>query len=62
MSSLTAIITAEDQAKRDQALDAFCHSATLGELLSECRSLEDFRHTSGNLYEQVARTDFVQRV
>lgn len=62
MSTLTAIITAEDQATRDQALDAFCHSASLEELLSECRSLEDFRHTSGNLYEQVRALFFLYAI
>ena len=62
MSTLTAIITAEDQATRDQGLHAFCHSASLEELLSECRSLEDFRHTSGNLYDQVRALFFLYAI
>ena len=62
MSRLTAIITAQDQATRDQGLDAFCHSASLEELLTECRSLEDLRHTSGNLYEQVRALFFLYAI
>jgi len=53
MSVLTGLITAEDPATRDQALDPFCRSASLDQLLDECEALEDFRHASSNLYEQV---------
>jgi hypothetical protein len=59
MSALTAIITAEKQSVRDQSLDAFCQPATLEQLLQECRALEEFRHASGNLYEQVRALFFL---
>ena len=62
MSALTAIITAENQRVRDQALDAFCQSASLEQLLLECRSLEDFRHTSRSLYEQVRALFFLYAI
>ena len=62
MSVLTAIITSKDQSTRDQALDAFCRSATLEQLLSECKSLEEFRHASLNLYEQVRALFFLYAI
>ena len=62
MSTLTAIITAENQSTRDQALDAFCRSASLEQLLMECESLEDFRHASSNLYEQVRALFFLYAI
>jgi hypothetical protein len=62
MSRLTSIITAEKQNVRDQSLDAFCQSARLNELLQECGSLEEFRHTSGNLYEQVRALFFLYAI
>jgi hypothetical protein len=62
MSTLTAIITAENQTARDQALDVLCQSASLEELLDECRSLEDFRHASTNLYEQVRALFFLYAI
>ncbi len=62
MSVLTAIITAENQEVRDQALDAFCQSASLEQLLLECQSLEDFRHTGTNLYEQVRALFFLYAI
>ncbi len=62
MSRLTALITAENQDIRDQALDAFCHSASLEQLLDECASLEHFRHASSNLYEQVKALFFLYAI
>ena len=62
MSALTAIITAENQSARDQALDAFCRSASVEQLLVECRSLEDFRHASSNLYQQVRALFFLYAI
>ena len=53
MSVLTGLITAGDPATRDKALDPFCRSASLAQLLEECEALENFRHASLNLYEQV---------
>jgi hypothetical protein len=62
MSTLTAIITAENQDIRNQALDAFCQSASLEQLLKECESLEEFRHVSSNLYEQVRALFFLYAI
>jgi hypothetical protein len=62
MSTLTAIITAEDQATRNQALDSYCQSASLEQLLAECESLEKFRRASGNLYEQVRALFFLYAI
>jgi hypothetical protein len=59
MSALIGIITAQDPAVRNQSLDAFCRSATLDTLLAECTALEEFRHTSTNLYEQVRALFFL---
>jgi len=62
MSRLTAIIKAENLDIRNQSLDAFCHSATLEQLLDECVSLEQFRHASSNLYEQVRALFFLYAI
>ena len=62
MSALIDIITAEDQSVRDQALENFCRSASRVQLLDECRALEEFRHTSRNLYEQVRALFFLYAI
>ena len=60
--SAAGIITAEDRSVRDQALDAFCQKASLDQLLDECLALEEFRHTSQNLYEQVRALFFLYAI
>ncbi len=62
MSTLTELILSEDPRTRDQSLDAWCRSATLSELLGECRSLEAFRQSSSNLYEQVRALFFLYAI
>ena len=62
MSRLTSLITAEDPELRNQSLDAFCRSVSLGELLAECSALEEFRHTHSNLYEQVRSLFFLYAI
>jgi len=62
MSALTAIITAESREIQNQALDTFCESASLGQLLAECASLEEFRRSSPNLYEQVRALFFLYAI
>ncbi len=62
MSALTDIITAEKPAVRNQALDPFCVNASVNQLVSECESLEHFRHTSGSLYEQVRALFFLYAI
>jgi hypothetical protein len=62
MSTLAAIITAQKPEIRDQSLDAFCQQASLDQLLEECRSLEEFRHSSSSLYEQVRALFFLYAI
>ena len=62
MSTLTGIITAKNQAIRNQGLDAHCTSASLNELISECEELERFRHESANLYERVRALFFLYAI
>ena len=52
-SRLVQIVTATDQAVRNQSLDAVCHGASIEELLAECAALDAFRRESNNLYERV---------
>jgi hypothetical protein len=62
MTTLRDIITAADPGVRDQALDTFCHSASLKLLLRECQTLEAFRSSSTNLYEQVRALFFLSAI
>src|SRR5580704_8539936 len=56
---LRHIITTADAATRNQSLDAFARTASLGELLAECEDLEKFRQRSENLYERVRALFFL---
>lgn len=56
---LVELITTQDPAVRDQALEAVCRDASLEALLAECAQLEAFRHTSRNLYERVRALFFL---
>ena len=62
MSELTRIITARDAGIRNRSLDAWCHGATLEDLLAECASLEELRHASDNLYERVRALFFLYAI
>ncbi len=62
MSKLVTLITCKDPEIRDQSLDVFCRSASLEQLLNECSALEDFRHSSSNLYEQVRSLFFLYAI
>jgi len=62
MSELTSIITSTDPALRDRSLDAFCRSASLGELLDECAALEEFRRRNDNLYQRVRALFFLYAI
>ncbi len=59
---LETIITSDDPAVRDQALDSFCRAATTAELLDAARSLEAFRHDRTNLYERVRACFFLYAI
>jgi hypothetical protein len=59
---LRSIITAEDPATRDEALDPFCRRASLAELLAECGDLEHFRRDCANLYQRVRALFFLYAI
>ena len=59
MSELVKIITAADPAVRDRSLGEFCESASLADLLNECKALDAFRRSSDNLYERVRALFFL---
>lgn len=61
-SHLINIITATDPSLRNQPLDAFCHSATLQDLLQECAALDEFRRHRDNLYERVRALFFLYSI
>ncbi|MCW5980216.1 MAG: UTP--glucose-1-phosphate uridylyltransferase [Bryobacteraceae bacterium] len=62
MSALAAIITSADPEERNRPLDAFCRTASLGELLRECEALEGLRRSSENLYERVRALFFLYAI
>ena len=62
MSYLIQIISSPDAAIRDQSLEEFCATASYGILLAECAALEQFRHTSDNLYERVRACFFLSAI
>jgi hypothetical protein len=59
---LTHIITSQDPAVANQSLDAFCHNASLEQLLTEAGELESFRRRSENLYERVRALFFLYAI
>src|SRR5438045_1320092 len=59
---LRSVITSADAATRNTALETLCRSATLAELLAECRDLEKFRRESTNLYERVRALFFLYAI
>ena len=62
MSKLIEYIVSDNPEIRNQSLETFCSSATIDELLNECKSLEEFRMTSNNLYEQVRALFFLYAI
>lgn len=62
MSELARIITSEDPDTRNRSLDAFCRSASLDALRTECRALEELRRRSNNLYERVRALFFLYAI
>src|SRR5258705_13945550 len=61
-SELIDVITSEDPAVRDRALDAFCRGASPDRLLAECDALDAFRRRSGNLYQRVRALFFLYAI
>ncbi len=62
MSELISIITASDPQIRNRALDEFGQRMDVAGLLAECAALEQFRHTSDSLYEQVRALFFLYAI
>lgn len=61
-NELIQTITSRDPEVRNRSLDAFCHQASLDDLLDACRQLEQLRRTSGNLYERVRALFFLSAI
>ncbi|MBP7693604.1 MAG: UTP--glucose-1-phosphate uridylyltransferase, partial [Anaerolineales bacterium] len=59
---LVHLITAPEPEIRHRALDDYCRTASLAELLEECAALEIFRRQSANLYEQVRALFFLYAI
>ena len=57
--TLLSIILSEDDATRNQSLEAFCEGATLSTLLREADDLERTRHSCSNLYHRVRALFFL---
>ena len=62
MSELIGVITSSDPSVRNQSLDSFCRTASLEQLLEECRALDRFRRSSTNLYERVRALFFLYAI
>ncbi len=62
MSALVQIITATDPRTRNRSLESACAGMPPDALLAECASLEQFRHTSDNLYERVRALFFLYAI
>lgn len=62
MSRLTGIITDNDPSVRNLSLDAFCRTASLADLQSECDALDRFRRNCENLYERVRALFFLYAI
>ncbi len=57
--SLLELITSPDLSVRNQALDAFCETLTIDQLLEEAAVLDQFRRDSDNLYDRVRALFFL---
>jgi hypothetical protein len=62
MSHLLSIITSDDPAVRDLALEGVCQAASPQQLLVECAELDQFRRTSDNLYHRVRALFFLYAI
>ncbi len=62
MNELTKIISSSNPKIRNQSLDEFCRGATLETLLNECKTLEQLRTNSDNLYERVRALFFLYAI
>ena len=62
MSQLIPLITTDNPAQRNRALDEAVRDLSLAELLAECAALDSFRRTSENLYERVRALFFLYAI
>jgi hypothetical protein len=62
MSRLLTILLSDDDAIRNQSLESVCRLASLDDLLSEARSLDQFRRTADNLYQRVRALFFLSAI
>jgi galactokinase/mevalonate kinase-like predicted kinase len=62
VSQLCAIITSADPEIRNRSLDSFCRTASADQTFAESAALEQFRHTSQNLYERVRALFFLYAI
>ena len=56
---LVEFITSTDPAVRDGSVDAYCRTASLRQLMTDCAELDAFRRSSSNLYERVRALFFL---
>ena len=61
-SRLIEIIEANDPAVRNTPLDQVCQEASLDDLLTECRILDQYRQECGNLYHRVRALFFLYAI
>src|SRR5256885_12391091 len=61
-SELIRIITSDEPAIRNIALEAVCGHLSLSELLDECAALDRFRRESDNLYQRVRALFFLYAI
>src|SRR5947199_8152439 len=61
-SELIRIITSDEPAVRNIALEAVCGRLSLSELLDECADLDAFRRQSDNLYQRVRALFFLYAI
>jgi hypothetical protein len=60
--NLRNLITSADVALRNQPLEAYCETASVEQLLSECADLETFRLGCENLYQRVRALFFLYAI
>jgi hypothetical protein len=59
---LIEIITSTDPEVRNRSVDAYCRTASLRDLLTECAQLDAFRQVSDNLYARVRALFFLYAI
>jgi hypothetical protein len=60
--NLISIITSQEDAVRNQSLEAFAKAASVEQLLAACTELDAFRRQAENLYERVRALFFLAAI